>query len=107
MKITVSQKEKKLEIVFEERIYHPSPLLSKEGIKGRLKSDKFVDKYAIDKAEDFLLAIDSFIKKRTISDRCGFFQRLTRQDFILEFHNAGLLTERVIKAIIKGLTINI
>ncbi len=76
MKIIVSQKEKKLEIIFE--------------------GGKVVDKYTIDKAEEFLGVVDRFIRKSRIKLRS--FNKVR-----LEFHNTGLLTERIIRAIILGL----
>jgi len=77
MKIIVSQKEKKLEIIF--------------------KNGKVVDKFTVDKAENFLVCIDKFLKKHYIK----------LEDFAknvsLEFANTGLLTERVIRSIMLGL----
>ena len=55
-----------------------------------------VDNYSIDKAEDFLVAIDRFIKKRRISSAVWKKARM-------EFLNTGILTERVVKAIMLGL----
>ena len=60
---------------------------------------KDVDKYSLDKAEDFLLAIDKFIKKRKMK-----IESLKKAS--LRFENTGLLTERIIKAIIGGLCFN-
>lgn len=88
MRITVSQQGKKLLIEFN---YHPKTLLDKEGKKGRL----VVDKYIIDKSDGFLLTVDRFLKKNNIS-RIGQIRHI-------EFINTGLLTERVIRAIIRGL----
>lgn len=88
MKIIVSQQGKKLLIEFN---YHPKPLLDKEGKKGRL----VVDKYIIDKSDGFLLTVDRFLKKNNIS-------RIVQIRHI-EFINTVLLTERVIRAIIRGL----
>ncbi len=53
---------------------------------------KSMNKYLLDKAEDFLVTIDRFIMKRKISS-IGH----------IEFHNTGILTERIIRAIIAGL----
>ena len=80
MKVIVSQKEKKIEIVF--------------------KDNKIVDKYTIDKAEEFLVCLDRFIKKSRIEIK---FLKNAR----LEFCNLGLLTERVIRAIMLGLDFHI
>ena len=75
MKITVSQHGKKLIIEFQA---------------GRL-----TDKYYIDKAEDFLICIDKFVRKRKIS--------IISPIGHIEFENTGILTERVTRAIIGGL----
>lgn len=80
MKITVSQKEKKLEVIFE---------------KGEI-----VDKYAIDKSDEFLACVDKLIKKHhtiQISDL---------KNAKLEFCGVGLLTERVVGVIMSGLYFN-
>jgi len=58
---------------------------------------KIVDKYIIDKAEEFLGAVDRFIRKSRI--KLKFFNKVR-----LEFHDTGILTERVIRAIILGLS---
>ncbi len=76
MKITVSQKEKKLEIIF--------------------KDGKVVDKYTIAKAEDFLGVVDRFIRKSKID-------LVSLRKAGLRFENTGLLTERIIRSIILGL----
>ena len=76
MKIIVSQQDKKLNIEFYR--------------------GKVVDRYAIDKAEDFLGVVDRFIKKRKID-----LVSLRKAD--LKFENTGILTERVIRAIMLGL----
>ncbi len=76
MKIIVSQQNKKLLINF--------------------KSGKLVDNYAIDKADGFLNVLDRFIKKRKMK-----LVVLKKAD--LEFVNVGMLTERVIRAIMLGL----
>lgn len=78
MRIIVSQKEKKLEIIFED--------------------GKVVDKYTIDKAEEFLVCIDKLIKKHHTVKISGF------KNAQLEFHSTGLLTERLIRAIMLGLS---
>ncbi len=97
MKITVSQQDKKISVEF----HHPKPLLGKEG-KGRLVVDKFV----IDKAEDFLGVVDRLVKKRKMKVE-------SLQKASLEFSaqggpasgwkNTGMLTERVVRAIMLGL----
>ena len=76
MKIKIIQKDKKLLVTFE--------------------SGKLVDKFTIAKAEDFLGVVDRFIKKRKID-----LVSLRKAD--LKFENAGILTERVIRAIMLGL----
>ena len=77
MKIIVSQRDKKILITFE--------------------IGKVVDKCSIDRAEDFLTAVDKFLKKPIIG----------LEDFAknarLEFVNVSLLTERIIRSIILGL----
>ncbi|MFA4830774.1 MAG: hypothetical protein WC618_01180 [Patescibacteria group bacterium] len=77
MRIIVSQKEKKIEIIFE--------------------NGKIIDKYTIAKAEEFLGCVDKFLKKYYTVKISDF------RDVKLEFHNIGLLTERVVKAIMLGL----
>lgn len=62
------------------------------------KSGKVVDNYAIDKADEFLVAIDKFISKRRISPI-----NLIGQIRHIEFHNTGILTERVIRSTMLGL----
>jgi len=78
MKIVVSQQGKKLSIIFE--------------------NGKVVDKYTIDKAEEFLVCVDKLLKKRQTVKISDF------RDAKLEFHNTGILTERVIRSIILGLS---
>lgn len=75
LKIKIIQKDKKILVTFE--------------------SGKSVDNYVIDKAEDFLSALDRFIRKRKIGP--------IGQIGPIEFVNTGLLTERIIRAIIIGL----
>ena len=75
-KIIVSQTDKKIFVIFEH--------------------GKIVDKYAIDKAENFLACVDKFLMKYYISSNVW-------KNVKLEFHNTGILTERVIRAIIGGL----
>lgn len=79
MKIVVSQQDKKLNVKFCQ--------------------GKLVDKHEIDKAEDFLVAVDKFFKKRKIRPT----GLIRGQIGHIEFENTGILTERVIKAIIMGL----
>lgn len=76
MKIIISQQGKKILITF--------------------KNGKAVDKYQVDKADEFLLCVDKFLKRRKIGIEV--FKKAG-----LEFINVGLLTERVVKAIIVGL----
>lgn len=80
MKIIVSQQGKKIDIEFHQ--------------------GKIVDNYSVDKAEDFLAALDRFIKKRKIS-------LALLKKAVLEFVNTGVLTERVIRAIMLGLSFSI
>jgi len=78
MKITISQQDKKILV--------------------RFRHGRVVDNYPIDKAEDFLLAIDKFVKKHKIRPM----SRIGPMGPI-EFKNTSMLTERVIRAIIAGL----
>jgi len=80
MKIIVSQQGKKLNIEFCQ--------------------GKIVDRYTIDKAEDFLDVLDKFIKKRKID-------LVSLRKASLRFENFGLLTERVIRAIMLGIGFHI
>lgn len=57
---------------------------------------KLVDEYFIDRADDFLVCVDKFLKKRN-----NLKNSVAKTD--LKFVNAGMLTERIIKAIIAGL----
>ena len=85
MKIVVSQQNKKITIKF----YHPKPLLDKEGRKGRLVVDTFI----VDKSDEFLECVDKL--------------KLSAENWKnarVEFKNAGLLTERIIRVIILGLS---
>jgi len=77
MKIIISQQGKKISVNF-------------------IRKD-VVDKFVIDKAEDFLGVVDRFIRKSRIG-----LVSLRKAD--LEFENTGMLTERVIRAIILGLS---
>jgi hypothetical protein len=89
MKIIVSQQNKKLITEF----YLPKPLLLKEG---KRREEREVYKYTIDRAEDFLVAVDTFLKKSN--------NELTSiKNAELEFIDVGVLTERIIRSIIVGL----
>lgn len=77
MKIIVSQQGKKLTSEF----YH----------------SKIVYQHSLDKAEEFLLCIDKLTKKHHTVEISDF------GNAKLEFRNTGLLTERIIRAIIAGL----
>ena len=83
MKIIVSQQDKKILIEFYSDARHR---------RGR-SPDYSV---GVDKAENFLDALDRFIKKRKMN-----LKSLSKVK--LEFHNVGILTERIIRAIISGL----
>ncbi len=76
MKIIISQQGKKLSVTFRD--------------------EKLEESFVIDKAEEFLAAIDSFIKRRKIG-------LATLKKANLRFDNVGLLTERTIRAIMLGL----
>ena len=91
MKIIVSQQSKKITIKF----YHPKPLLDKEGRKGRL----IVESFIVNKSDEFLECVSALVKKNKMKTE-------TLKNARLEFQNTGLLTERIIKVIILGLSIN-
>lgn len=55
-----------------------------------------VDKYKLDKADDFLLALDKFSRRRKISSTLFKGARF-------EFNQTSILTERIIKAILQAL----
>lgn len=76
MKIIVSQKDKRIKITF--------------------KQGDASDNHTVSKAEDFLAAVDKFSKRRRIE--LAIFKKAD-----LRFVNVGLLTERVIRAIVNGL----
>ncbi len=79
MRITVSQKEKNLEIVF---------------------SDKKLEKsFAIDKADEFLECVDKLAGKNRMELKA-------LQNVRLEFCDVGLLTERIVRVIMLGLSFN-
>ncbi len=91
MKITISQQDKKILIKF---FY--SDARHRRGRSPDLDSDGTVGVcVGVDRAEDFLLVVDKFLKKHKI--------RPIGQIGHIEFKNTGLLTERIIKAIIAGL----
>ena len=75
MKIIVSQQDKRIKIAFHQG-----------GV---------VDNYTIDKAEEFLVCIDKLTKKHQTA-------KIGWKSAKLEFHNIGVLTERVIRAIMLG-----
>lgn len=77
MKITVSQQDKLIKIIF--------------------KQDNVVDNYVIDKSDEFLASLDRFIKKRKIDITV-----LKKAN--LKFVGTGILTERIIRVIMKGLS---
>ena len=76
MNIIVSQQNKKILITF--------------------KSGNVVDNYAIDKADSFVNVLDRFVKKRKM-------KLAVLKKANLEFIGTGILTERIIGAIMKGL----
>lgn len=61
-----------------------------------LKSGKLVDKYRVDKADEFINVVDKFLKKSKMK-----IESLQKAD--LEFVNTGMLTERIIRSIMLGL----
>lgn len=78
MKIIVSQQNKKLLVTFQQ--------------------GDAADNYSIDKAKEFLACVDKLLKKHHTVKISDF------ENTKLEFHNTGLLTERIIRAIILGLS---
>lgn len=58
--------------------------------------DGKIETYNLERAEDFLVAIDKFIKKRHTG-----LDILKNAD--LEFTDTGLLTERIVRSIMTGL----
>lgn len=79
LKISIFQKDKKINTEF--------------------KLNGVVDKFVLDKADDFLMAIDKFRKKRKIDSTLF-------KDARLEIKQASLLTERIIRAILQGILID-
>jgi len=78
LKIIVSQQGKKIEIIFNQ--------------------NKTVDTFVIDKAEEFLVCVDKLLKKHHTVKISDF------RDAKLEFEGrVGMLTERVVRAIMLGL----
>jgi len=91
MRIIVSQQGKKILITLgSERV-----AAHKVGEPRPEKSGR-VDKFIVDKAEDFLTVVDKFLRRRNIG-------RIGR----IEFENTGILTERVIRSIMLGLRFSI
>jgi len=88
MRIIVSQQGKKLSIIFS----------AQGGSASGGKDGKVVDKYTIDKAEEFLVCVDKLLKKHHTVKISDF------RDAKLEFEGrVGMLTERVVRAIMLGL----
>lgn len=92
MKIIISQQDKKLSIEFCQGKFAAPQL------RGEPRPEKSgrVDKFVIDKADEFLMCVDKFFKKRDNAIKAISKARL-------EFVNVGVLTERIIRAIIAGL----
>lgn len=95
MKIIINQQNKKIEVIF--------------------KQGGYVDKYLLDKADDFLNTLDKFTRKR----KMGFIHRANKScktyksygtdkmDFRgakLEIKQVSLLTERIIRAILQAIS---
>ena len=77
MKITVSQQNKKINIIFK---------------------DKNLEKnFIVTKSDEFLECVSMLVKKNKIKLE-------TLKKTRLEFRNTGLLTERIIRVIILGLS---
>lgn len=76
MKIVVSQQDKKLIAEFH--------------------NGKNINRYLLEKADDFLVCIDKFLTKYHTTGSDSF------KNVKLEFHNTGILTERVIRSIMLG-----
>ena len=73
-------------------------IVSKQGKKilVEFRRGKAVDKYRIDKADDFLAAIDRFFRKRKI-------RTMGQMGPIRLIGPIGVLTERIIRSIMFGL----
>ena len=79
MKITIAKQDKKILIKFKDKNLEKS--------------------FIVDKSDEFLSCIDVLVKKNKIKLE-------TLRNARVEFENAGLLTERIIRVIILGLSIN-
>lgn len=77
MTISISQKEKKIEIVFKDK--------------------KLEKSFVVDKSDKFLECLDKLIKKNKINLEA-------LRNARLEFNKASLLTERIVRVIILGLS---
>lgn len=76
MKVVVSQQDKKISVAFQH--------------------GNVVETHVIDKADDFISAIDKFLKRHNNL-------RSSVLNADLKFVNVSILTERIIRAIIAGL----
>ena len=91
MKITVFQQDKQIKIIFKQGT---STWLSVNSERSRrIDTSTWL---SIDKADDFLLTLDRFLKKSTMDITV-----LKKAN--LKFVNVSILTERIIRAIIAGL----
>lgn len=79
MRIIVSQQKKQIKITFQQ--------------------NKLTDVFVVSKSDEFLGCIDKLVRKNKMKLE-------TLRNAHLEFQNTGLLTERIIRAIILGLSIN-
>lgn len=77
MRIIVSQKEKKIMIIFKDKNLEKS--------------------FIVDKSDEFLECVDKLLPHRGRSPAVW-------KNARLEFRNTGLLTERIIRVIILGLS---
>ncbi|MDO8664283.1 MAG: hypothetical protein Q7K44_01905 [Candidatus Liptonbacteria bacterium] len=77
MRITVSQQNKKILIKFSDK--------------------KLEESFIVDKSDKFLKCVDALVKKNKMKTE-------TLRNARLEFENTGLLTERIIRVIILGLS---
>ncbi len=99
MKITVSQQGKKIIIEFQTGKTIPGilPSPSAPPAGGSIPGIRR-NKYTIDKAEEFLVCVDKLLKKHHTVKISDF------RDARLEFEGrVGMLTERVVRAIMLGL----
>ncbi len=96
MRIVINQSKNNIGIEFrQEKTVDTSTWLSVNPERIRR-----IDKFSVDKADDFLVCVDKILKRRHIGLR--YFVKNAK----LEFLNSSMLTERIIRAIMLGLSFN-